>query len=82
MTGDTFQADPTGKNGMVASSAIDHVDYSKDLTNQVETIVLENSTSDHSPVVCKHICLSICQSVYKCSAVQSAASICGTSGDA
>ena len=49
--GITFQADHSLPNGSVPESALDHVYVSKTLEACIETKKLENSSSDHLPVV-------------------------------
>ena len=47
----TYQADHAQKNGNIAESAIDHV-YTR-YNKEVIVTKLENSSSDHLPVICK-----------------------------
>ena len=48
--GNTYQADHAQANGNIAESAIDHV-YTRS-KNIIEIVKLENSSSDHLPVIC------------------------------
>ena len=49
--GNTYQADHAQANGNISESALDHV-YTR-FGNLTETIKLEDSSSDHVPVLCK-----------------------------
>ena len=51
--GSTFQSDHVKKSGDVCNSSLDHVYYSSNLQNKLEIKCLDNSSSDHLPVICK-----------------------------
>ena len=51
--GITYTADRVGEDGMEITSALDHVYHSEDLVSNLRLAKLDNSSTDHLPIVAK-----------------------------
>ena len=62
--GTTYQSDNVQSNGKIAHTALDHVYVSESMVNRIQVKKLQNSATDHLPVIAEY-CIKASKDSYK-----------------